>query len=55
MCNYFVQFINSTVFLVHVTSKTKSSSPSGTSSSRRLSGPFQIKLGNPPVGRRLVN
>jgi len=35
---------------------TKSSSPSSTSSSsRRPSGAFQIKLRNPPVGRRLIN
>jgi len=35
---------------------TKSSSPSSiSSSSRRPSGPFQIKLRNPPVGRRPIN
>ncbi|CAF2836581.1 unnamed protein product [Rotaria sp. Silwood2] len=41
---------------LQVTSTTKSSSPSSTSSSsRRPSGSLQIKLGNPPVGRRIMN
>ncbi|CAF0847420.1 unnamed protein product [Rotaria sordida] len=41
---------------LHVTSTTKLSSPSSTSSfSRRPSGSFQIKLGNPPAGRRMIN
>lgn len=43
-------------FLVNTSSAIKSSSPSTSStSSRRTSGPFQIKLGNPPIGRRVVN
>ncbi|CAF3324722.1 unnamed protein product [Rotaria socialis] len=41
---------------LNVLSTTKSSSPSITSSStRRPSGSCQIKLGNPPLGRRLTN
>jgi len=39
-----------------VVNSIKSSSPSSTlSSSRRPSGPLQIKLRNPPTGRRLMN
>ncbi len=43
-------------FLVHSVSATKPSPPSSiASTSRRPSGPFQLKLCNPPVGRRATN
>ncbi len=44
------------IFLVYSLSTTKPSPPSSiSSSSRRPSGPFPIKLRNPPVGRRPIN
>jgi hypothetical protein len=44
------------LLVVQSLSTSKLSPPSSiSSSSRRPSGPFQIKLRNPPVGRRLTN
>lgn len=40
---------------IHSSNKSSTSSSTNSSSSRRPSGPLQIKLRNPPVGRRAVN
>lgn len=40
---------------IHSSNKSSPSSSTNSSSSRRPSGPFQIKLRNPPAGRRTGN